>query len=213
MISRGEAVSLAGPPDDVRRLSEFPKTSLKVQDILWRVTRKGHGPWWFGSSMAGRFDLAKPEGTCYLAADAVAALLEVVGPYRVTGFISRTFLEQRLLYRLQMPEGKQLADLTSRRGTEFGLTLEIHSVVPYDHPQAWAAALRRAGFDGLRSMVRHDPAGGRGFALFAQHGERNWPYSAGGRIDEDLVEDLRAQCGIEVLEVPRLSQLRLVEPA
>lgn len=210
MIRRGEEISLAGPPEDSERLSGFPQTTLGTQNVLWRVARNGRGPWWFGSSLAGRFDLAEPEGTCYLAADAMAALLEVVGPHRLTGFISRTFLNQRTLYRLQVPEGKHLADLSSRRGAEFGLTLEIHSVVPYDRPQAWAAALRRTGFDGVRYMVRHDPGGGHGFALFASHGEHHWPYEAGMPIGEDWVEHLDGQCGIKVLDVPRLRQLRLV---
>jgi hypothetical protein len=212
MISRGDTISLPRPPEDSTRLSGFPETPLGVQNFLWRVTRKGQGPWWFGSSMAGRFDLTEPEGTCYLAGDAIAALLEVVGPNRVTGFISRTFLEQRILFRLQVPEGKLLADLTSRRSSEFGLTLEVHSVVPYDHPQAWAQVLRQVGFDGLRYMVRHDPAGGRGIALFDLHGEHTWPHEPGETIGKELVETLQAQSGIKVLDVPRLNQLRLVKP-
>lgn len=68
---------------------------------------QGHGPWWFGSSLAGRFDLPEPHGTCYLAADPLAALLEVLGPDRRGGAVSEGFFAERRLHRLRVAQGER----------------------------------------------------------------------------------------------------------
>lgn len=213
MTGRRARPSLAGPPDDVTGLRSFPRAELTTDQDLWRVVRRGRGPWWFNSSGGGRFDLRTPDGTCYLALDELSALLEVVGPDRREGAISRRFLDDRRLRRLQVSGRRSLADLTSRRCAGFGLTLEINTVVPYDLPRAWAASLRKAGADGLRYFVRHDPTAGQGVALFGRHGERrSWPRGREERIGPGLVERLRDECGIVVLAVPRLRELTVVEP-
>jgi len=77
---------------------------------------------------------------------------------------------------------------------------------------AWPPEDFRHLSDSLRYVVLHDPGCKRGFVLFDLQGERTWPHPPGEPMDEELIETLRAQCGIEVLEVPRLNQLRLEEP-
>ena len=54
----------------------------------------------------------------------------------------------------------------------FGVTAELASITPYDLPQQWAAAFARAGYQGVRYRVRHDPGGSRALALFGPAGER-----------------------------------------
>ncbi|MCP3958724.1 MAG: RES family NAD+ phosphorylase [bacterium] len=208
-----QAVSLAWPPADASELRSFPRRTLPPERRLWRVVRRGRGPWWFGSSGGGRFDLPEPNGTCYLADDELAALLEAVGPDRKGGGISTRFFTDRRIHRLQVPGARSLADLTSRRCAGFGITLEVHTVVPYDRTRAWALGLHRAGAEGLLYLARHDPGGGRGFALFGTAGERkSWRRGRALTIAPRLIERLAGECGVEVIKVPRLDELRLLEP-
>lgn len=178
---------------------------------LFRVVRRGKGPWWFGSSMRGRFDLAEPEGTCYLATDEISALLEVVGPDLERGAISSDFVKARSLRKLRLPGELDLADLTSREAVRFGITAEIGTIVPYGCPQAWAAGLRAAGSPGVAYWPRHDPARMAALALFGPHGERSrWRRGRATAISRELIERLRDECGIEVLDVPRSDELTLL---
>lgn len=212
MTVRRPRPSLSRPPK-AAELGSFPRVRLAPDRNLWRVVGRGRGPWWFNDSGSGRFDLPPPDGTCYLALDEISALLEVVGPDRIGGAISAGFLENRRLRCLRVPRERSLADLTSRRAAGFGITLEIQVIVPFELPRAWAASLRASGADGLLYFVRHDPAARHGVALFGRGGERkSWPRGREQRIGSWLVERLRTECGITVLRVPRLSELRLVEP-
>lgn len=61
-----ESTSLRWPPEDPSALDGFPVRSVSQATELFRVVRRGNGPWWFGSSTKGRFDLPEPDGTCYL---------------------------------------------------------------------------------------------------------------------------------------------------
>ncbi len=207
-----QAVSLSRPPEDPSELEGLPRRALSPERWLWRIVRKGRGPWWFGSSGSGRFDLPAPRGTCYLASDELSALLEVIGPGRMGGGISDRFFENRRIRRLHLPRSKSFADLTSRRCSGFGITLEIHTIVPYERTRAWALSLRQAGADGLLYFVRHDPAGGEGVALFGRSGERkSWRRGRELPISPRLIERLKDEYGVEVIEVPRMDQLRIVE--
>ena len=213
MTQRRQAVSLRPPPEAPRELEGFPSRTVAPEQQLWRVVRKGRGPWWFGNSGNGRFDLPSPHGTCYLAADELSALLEVIGPERMGGGISTLFFDRRRFRRLRLPRPTRLADLTSRRCAGFGITLEIHAVVPYDRTQAWASGFHRAGAGGLLYFVRHDPSGGKGVALFSKAGERkSWRRGRELPISPKILARLRDECGFEIVEVPSLRQLRIVEP-
>ncbi len=208
-----QRVSLKPPPEDHRELRRFPRCTLRTETDLWRFAARGRGPWWFGSSMSGRFDLAAPEGTCYLATDALSALLEVIGPDRLEGRITAEELDRRSLYRLRVPTEHALADLTSRRAAGSGVTLEVHSLGRYDLTQAWALSLRASGAGGLLYFARHDPSGGdkgHSVALFGPAGERDW--NPGEQAAQpELISRLRRECGIEVVERPRTRQLTLIE--
>ena len=212
---RDEAPSLS-PPAEPEALAGFPASAAGPERVLYRVVRAAFGPWWFAARDAarpGRFDLPLPNGTCYLAGDPLSALLEVVGSDLVRGAVSTRFLAERRVCELRPPRRFTLADLTSRRARGFGVTAEIGTVVPYELPHAWAERLFAAGFRGLLCWLRHDPARGEGFALFGRAGERrSWPRGKARPVSAELVERLRRECGIEVLDVPRASELRLVEP-
>lgn len=161
--------------------------------------------------MTGRFDLPEPDGTCYLAGDPLGALLELIGPDLEGGAVSADFLRDRRVRELRVPAEIELSDLTSRKASGFGITAEIGSIVPYDLPQAWAAKLRAAGSEGVVYWLRHDPSRSEGYALFGPHGERRWKKGKEHPISKELLAQLRDECSIEVLAVPRSSQIRIVD--
>lgn len=195
-------------------MRRFPDRSLSCETTLYRVVRRGQGPWWFGNSMQGRFDLPVPCGTCYLAGDSLAALLELVGADRSGGLVSAEFLAQRRLRELRVPRDLTAADLTSRRAAGFGVTSEIGTLVPYEEPQAWAASLLGAGFEGLVYWLRHDPSRAEGWALFGPAGERkHWRRGREIPIPDTLVRRLQRECGIVVTRIPQAADLTILDDA
>jgi hypothetical protein len=212
-IRSRQRVSLKEPPKETSQLKQFPWRSLAPGQGLWRIVRRGREPWWFSSSLEGRFDLRPPKGTCYLAQDPIGAMLELIGPDITGGVVSETFLDNRRLRRLDVPRPHRLANLADRRASGFGVSAEIHTVVPYRLPQAWAAALKEVGADGVRYQLRHDPSfKGVGVGLFGQAGaRRSWKRGREIPIDAPLRDRLHQTCGIRVLAIPRRSQLRVVD--
>lgn len=204
--------ALASPPDDPSRLATFPARLLAAGARLFRIVRKGRGPWWFGNRMDGRFDLPEPHGTCYLAADPLAALLEVLGPDRNGGLVASEYLLERRLRELSIPADITVADVTSRQASSFGITAEIGTIVPYGRTQSWARQLNRANFQGIVYWLRHDPSRSEGFALFGPQGERkSWRRGRERAISRELIARLRTECGIEIAPIPRLRDLRLID--
>jgi hypothetical protein len=212
-VTDRERLALAGPPDDPAALAEFPESPLGGAVELFRVVLAGREPWYFGNRGHGRFDLQAPEGTCYLATEPEVALVEALGGGLRDGVVSRAFVEARRLRRLRVPFVHRMALLADRRARRFGLTAEIHTVVPYDIPQRWARRLRAAGFDALASLARHDPSGrGHSVALFGRAGERrSWRRGRQQRIDATLLAAVARQFGIGVADVPTRAQLRVLE--
>lgn len=156
------SVSLSEPGD----LRGFPATSPPSR--LVRVCRSGPGTWWYSSDGSGRFDLHRPEGTCYLATDAYAAIREAtrLGP------VSTDWVRTRELREVSPPDpDARLAATTRKPAGTYGVTTELVTLVPYDLPRRWAAAFRAHGFDGIRHQLRHDQrARPSGIALFGAAG-------------------------------------------
>lgn len=209
-----QTLSLGSGPEDPAELKHFPDRPLYAKKDLFRVVRRGRCPWWFGSSMLGRFDLPAPGGTCYLAGDPIAALLEVVGADRKNGIVAAEFFAERQLHELQVPRDYTMADLTSRRAAGFGITSEIGTFVPYEAPQAWAAKLRAARFEGIVYWLRHDPSKSVGWALFGKVGERRrWRRGREIPISGVLLKQLWTDCRIAVVRVPAAADLTILDDA
>lgn len=149
-----------------------------------------------------------------MAGDPIAALLEAVGADREGGTVAAEFLAERRLCKLQVPRDYTMADLTSRRAAGFGITLEIGTMVPYKVPQAWAAKLRAAGFEGLVYWLRHDPSRSVGWALFGKGGERKkWRRGHEIPISGTLLRRLWTDCRIAVVRVPAAADLTILDDA
>jgi hypothetical protein len=152
-----------GDPGD---LTGFPAAAPPRR--LVRVCRAGQGTWWFSSDGSGRFDLETPEGTCYLATDAYAAIREAtrLGP------VSTAWVQDRELVQVSPPDrNARLAATTRQAAGRYGVTTELATVVPYDLSRRWATAFRAARFDGIRHQLRHDQrTRPSGIALFGPAG-------------------------------------------
>lgn len=146
---------LPGPPD---RLPELPETVLGARD-LWRIHGAEIPPWFFDTGPDGRFNLPDA-GTCYLAEEPLGAFVEKFGRLlRPGGVIPEPLLDAQRLSRLRPPR-ISVVDLTDPRVLGLvGLTAAIHTTTDYALTQAWAGALRIAGYGGVRYKARHDPRG------------------------------------------------------
>lgn len=190
--------SLTEPPSE---LGGFPVYRLTPRRTLWRINLKGKSPWWFCSDLECRFDLHTPRGTCYVAEEPLGSFAEV---FTDVTLVAEEDVKQRRLSALRVPRTLRLADCTKAASRGFGCTGEIHTTIDYDLTQLWARALAAAGFDGIRYLVRHDPAQRKvGIALFGDGGEAShWPDPATEEIDEELLEAASRRFGIRVLPRP-----------
>ena len=168
------------------------------------------GPWWFGTSGGGRFDLPGPDGTCYTAESELITLLETWCGIRL---IPSSEIAQRAISEVAVSRELRVADATSNAAIQFGMTSEIATTSNYDLTQRWARELRAAGFDGIRYWARHDMAHVDAcFALFAPSGDRtntvdipsDFTVPSTDPLPDrpDLWEALQETAGIEVLHIP-----------
>lgn len=167
--------------------------------MLFRVHRAGLQPWWFSRSGAGRFDLVASvdSGSCYFAERPEGCLLEVCRSF--TSVIPKSELDSRRLLRFELPEDRRLADCTAERARLFGITAEIHSTPRYEETQAWADAFARAGFQGIRYLLRHDPAQRlAGVVLFGSAGSSaDFPDLQGEPIGREVLAEIERRFGIQ----------------
>lgn len=195
------ATSLREPGDT--DLSPFP--AVRPPARLVRVSRAARQTWWFSSDGSGRFDLRRPEGTCYFATDAYAAIREAsrLGP------VSAEWVAGRELRVVAPPDpAARLAATTRRQAGAYGVTAEIATVVPYDVPQRWAAAFRAHRFDGIRHQLRHDQrARPSGASLFGTAGAGD--LADGQRIA--LTARSMHAAGVSVLPPPSMKTLTIVD--
>lgn len=223
-MTERESVSLRCPPPPPPELVGFPVARLP--DIAFRVTRAGRRPWWFSNSMEGRFDLPAPLGACYVAAEAVNAVVEVIGADVIGGLVSTRFIGDRRIWEVPAARPTSLADSTSNGARRFGVTNEIGTVVPYSCPQQWARSLHASGFDGVQYHLRHVPSAGTGCAVFDDASsapaaavrlgpggfERtDWDVGAEHEISDGIVLEMAKEFGIHVAPPPRLSELSEVD--
>ncbi|AMY56204.1 MULTISPECIES: RES family NAD+ phosphorylase [Nocardiaceae] len=208
-MSAERAVVHLFEPKPVGELAErFPSCVYPAGAELFRSHQASLGPWWYSSNGGGRFDLEAPDGTCYLAEDEVVTLLEIFGGQQV---VPRYEVDARAASTITLDADIRLADLTANTGVALGVTAEIFTTADYPLTQRWAAALREAGFEGLRYWARHDLEHARRcIALFGQAGvageEHRHTVQATVTLSEraDLLERWREETGVAILDVPDL---------
>lgn len=178
--------------------------------------------WWFNArdrdpEEAGRFDLASPHGTCYLADDPVAALLERLwDPGDQDPLIPHRQLETTMVWQGRLTRTRRAADTTDRSSR---LPKELGASTDYRHTWAWADALHDDGREGLIYWLRRDPAATRGLAVFGPAsapdrlpGPAEWPtlpqrvlatvYRDELAVLADILEDAPALDELEIAAEP-----------
>lgn len=197
---------LAKPPPPAQLKAAFPSRDYAPGSEVFRSHGHGQEPRWFGCSGAGRFDLAAPDGTCYVAESEVVTLLETWGGLQV---VPNYKAAERDSSCLRLDKGATVADLTSNLAIQYGVTSEIFSTTDYGLTQLWASALRQAGFGGIRYWARHDLA--HTAACLALFGPADPKKALAGfevlNTDHlpnrvDLLDELERQTGMVVLPVP-----------
>jgi hypothetical protein len=200
-LSARAASYLGDPPSDVR---QFPRYRLRAGTTIYRIHREEFGPWWFSDDGRGRFDLVllPGQGTCYLAQRAVGGLLEAFKGMRM---VSEEDMAARRECAIVLSRDLLLANCCVAAAGKFGVNAEIHTTEVYGKTQAWAAALRRAGFDGIRYFLRSDPSLKLiGYAIFDVAGEppaHRWPHGRSADISESALAEA-AKYGVRVAPTP-----------
>lgn len=166
-------------PPTATRVSRVPDVALAGMPLA-RAVRRGRGMWWFGNrsddpDAAGRFDLARPHGTCCLADDPLAALLErFAHPDEEEPIVTFADVDDTVVYAGVLARPAAVADTTDRAAR---IPEELGTITPYTLPWQWADALHADGRSGLRAWLRHDPAGSRTVAVFGPASEADAPPS------------------------------------
>lgn len=167
-----------------------------------RIHRADRQACFYSSDGSGRFDLAAPLGTCYFGSEALASFVEV---FREAALVAESFVMTKELSLLRPRREARLADLAHPRSRRFGVTGEVHTTTDYETTQAWAGALHRSGFDGVRYRVRHDPAQDLvGIALFGPAGvhDDSLVTIARSPVPASLIAEAWDRFGIVVLPAP-----------
>lgn len=187
-------------------LKGFPRRTLRGDRTLYRVHRAANDPWWFSSDGSGRFDpVGTGLGACYVAELALGAWVEV---FRKRMLLAEDDVAERALLSVALGRDLRLADLTSRRALGFGVTASMGANERYDDSQAFAVEAAQASFEGIRYLVRHDPAQQLyGVALFAAAGapesaDPDWPSHDDGPVPDDLVAEAGRRFGYRALPRP-----------
>jgi hypothetical protein len=187
-------------------LSGFPRRTLRGDQTIHRIHRTARGPWWFSADGSGRFDpVGTGHGACYLTSRPVGACVEV---FRKQMLIPEAETLERALLSVELGRDLRLADLTSRRALAYGLTATVSVAESYAISHRFAAAAVAAGYEGVRYLVRHDPAQKLyGYALFGPAGapdpaDPRWPVGSDAPIPEELVQEARRLFRYRVLPVP-----------
>lgn len=204
------------PPGD---LTGFPSRLLTTTRRWSRCHRRTLGAWFFastepdaGAGEGGRWDLPAPDGTCYLAENDRAALMEVVGPDLYDqGFVTEGFLRQRVASTVTLPERPRVADLLDEEVSAFGATAELTGAIAYGRTQAWARALRRHRFDGIVFGLRFRP-NVEGLAVFGTSGPSAVaPVHGPPREALEVAEDLDLPI-LYAHQLGRLADFTVVDP-
>lgn len=164
-------------------VARVPRVKLPKGTTLERIYRpydaegRLRGPWYFSSrdeGKGGRFDLAQPAGTCYLAGDLDSAFRETFRGARVIA--EDDVAGRRVLTARATRVSAPWADLAHELAAEGGVTLDAFSGSDYADTQAIADDCQISGDRGVMSLVRHQSDGaGRGYSMFGEAGPSGAP--------------------------------------
>lgn len=151
-----------------------------------------------------------PDGTCYLANAATAALRERLGLDAVSGQVPASMLAGVEVSRVRVKHSRRFADLCHSDTIHVtGMNREVHTTSDYETTRAWAAHFHAEGFGGVQYLPRHTTGqDDRSYAVFGPGGVAT--------AEPDLVlpaVEVAAATGLAVLpDTPNLSEVRVIQP-
>lgn len=185
------------PPADDALLEDFPAEALSPARVLARAHSTGNDAGYYSSSLGGRFDLPAPRGTLYAADDIAGALRERLGIVIRQGRVSSSDAHGTRVTKFTT-RGGQFAAVSVPEAANFEVTSELTSMTPYVVPQAWASAIERAAFDGIRYSPRFTPGPPTAWAIFGKSGAG----SCGTQVEILDGVSACAEAGLQVLPNP-----------
>jgi RES domain-containing protein len=188
-------------------LEGFPRRTLRADATIYRIHRSSNAPCWFSSDGRGRFDpVGSGLGACYFADQPLGAWIEV---FRKRMLLSEDEVLARSLYGAQLGRDLRLADVTSRRALQFGVSASIGADEDYRQSHSFAVAALAAGFAGIRYFVGHDPAQRLyGVALFGETAataaiaDRAGSSFSDDPIPDEVVQEARREFRYRILPTP-----------
>lgn len=177
-----DRLALSEPPNDLTRFPSAPAKRGPWFRAHPERPGRDRGCWWFTAherdvTPGGRFDLLTPDGTCYLADSAEAAVRERVGRYSA----ARTWVPANAVDGVLVSivvtlhtGSRPLADSTHASAAALGATRELSAATGYGLTSRWAQALFREGFAGLLYQPRFSTGSEVAVALFGAEGSRTW---------------------------------------
>lgn len=141
---------MAKLPPTPPHAAAFARFNLRILKVnvtrLVRVSRHDSGEPYFGRSAANRFDDPNRHfGTCYLGFDVLTAVAETAlhdeVPLRGRFKVAQHDFESRQIVRFPHSALLRLADFTGVALKTMLGDSSISTVLPYDIPQQWAAAV------------------------------------------------------------------------
>ncbi|MDT8408043.1 MAG: RES family NAD+ phosphorylase [Wenzhouxiangellaceae bacterium] len=217
---------LPEPPARADALADLPGQPLRRR-TLYRVWRRQlpdgttrESPWWFSSlteppTFSGRFDLAAPMGTCYLASRPEAAVLEALQMHLRN--LPAEELRVRRIAHIRSPENAPRAAMLTAESVvgDFGITPAIWAGNDRRLSQRWAAAIRRDGWWAVYAGIAHDPRGQlRAVALFDQAGDhapthgKTWHWRGHPIESDHALQQALMRYGVQVREPGQLEWAR-----
>ena len=190
-----DRLALGEPPNDLTSLA-----SAQAQRGPWfraHPERPGRdkGCWWFTAHArdvipGGRFDLLTPDGTCYLADLAEAAVRERVGRYSV----ARTWVPANAVDGVLVSivvtlhtGSRPLADSTHASAAALGATRELSAATGYGLTSRWAQAHFHEGVAGLLYQPRFSTGTEVAVAIFGAEGSRTWAVRSSKAMREVVI--------------------------
>ena len=191
------------PPQPGQDLTSFPAVD-GPGSRQWRAHSVNFGPWFFGTTGAGRLDLPDTgdDGTCYFADVVETAVRESLGPrLSADQTVTPDLAAALTVSAIAAPSPRRYADVNDKAAVRHGVTRELTTTVCYDVTNAWADVLHQGGFEGVRYASRFTTeAAANSWALFGPKG----PDASLPVVDAEQLtgSDACAAAGISVLAPP-----------
>lgn len=179
----------------------------------WRAhksrNQSDRGLWHFATTEDGRFNLAGPQGTCYLANDPETALRERLGHLAVDNSVPESAINGVVVSQVSIAPPRTMADMCHKDAIKVaGITREISTGSDYVTTRAWAQHFHSEGFDGVAYEPRHTTdRDSRSYAIFGHPGPP-WkiPYRS------TPAEDIAKAAGIHLDAPPMSRDVEIITP-